>query len=502
MGHQIGRLQPADTGDFEFAVLEDSTVVAALLFSADGVIHGSNALLRRLLGVGESRDLRGRNLREFFADPAEWLAWRAGLGAGGPVTLRLRSPLRSVALRGDVRSANGLLCGTFIEVNDDEQLKAAVQQSARMEALGSLTAGIAHDFNNLLTVLVGNLYLIAEDLRDQPKHFEKVKAARDAGKRGAELIKQLLAFARREQVTTGVLDPCKVITELAPLLRRALTSRIALETDLESAHLPVRASQAQLESVIVNLAINARDAIEGKGNVRLSVRKTSFTPEEAERRGLPRGRQFVALAVTDDGKGIPQEILARVFEPFFSTKGERGGTGLGLSMVRWFAEQSGGIAEISSAAGKGTTVTLLLPVAQEQTVDAHDMTMPLSTLPTGNEHVLVLAKDEALRVTIRQILEVLGYSVSFSSDQSGVLAALRAADTHVLMIDAGTRDETELIAKATEARPGIKVVATTDSESQVERLKALGITALQKPFSLAELAGSVRRALDGDSRAR
>lgn len=502
MGHQFGRRQPADTGDFEFAVLEDSTVVAALLFSADGAIRGSNALLRRLLGVDEPRELLGRNLREFFADPSDWPAWRAVLGTGGAATLRIRSPLRSVTLRGDVRPAVGLLCGTFVEVNDDEQLKAAVQQSARMEALGSLTAGIAHDFNNLLTVLVGNLYLIAEDLRDQPKHFEKLKAARDAGKRGAELIKQLLAFARREQVTTGVVDPCKVVTELAPLLRRALTSRITLETDLESAHLPVRASQAQLESVLVNLAINARDAIEGKGRVRIAVHKARFTPEEAERRSLQRGRQFVALSVSDDGKGIPGEILARVFEPFFSTKGERGGTGLGLSMVRWFAEQCGGVAEISSAAGKGTRVTLLLPVAQEQTVDPHDMTMPLSTLPTGNEHVVVLARDEALRVTIRQILEVLGYSVSFGSDQAGVLAALRAADTHLLMFDAGARDEAELIAKAAEARPGIKLVATTDSESQVERLKALGITALQKPFSLAELAGCVRRALDGNPPAR
>lgn len=497
MRQQLGRREPADSGDFELAVLEDSTVVAAMLVSPDGIILGSNALLRRLLGVREPSDLLGRNLEELLADTAGQSLWQRPFATGGTGTLRLRAPGGTVMLRGDVRPVRGVLCGTFIQVDDEEKLRAAVQQSARMEALGSLTAGIAHDFNNLLTVLVGNLYLVAEDLREHPKLFEKLKAARDAGKRGADLIKQLLTFARREQFTTGVIDPCKVVGDLAPLLRRALTGRVAFETDLDSAHLPVRASQAQLESVIVNLAINARDAIEGKGSVRVTVRKLDLAPDEAERRRLPGGRQFVALCVSDDGNGIPQEDLARVFEPFFSTKSERGGTGLGLSMVRWFAEQSGGVTEIASTVGKGTCVTVLLPVSQEQTIDPHDMTMPLSTLPTGSERVVVLAADEALRATIRQILEVLGYSVSFSADQAGVLAALRADDAHLLMFDTGVRDEADLIARAREARPGVKVVATTDGQNQAERLKALGATALQKPFSLAELASSVRRALDG-----
>jgi CheY-like chemotaxis protein len=364
-----------------------------------------------------------------------------------------------------------------------------------MEALGSLTAGIAHDFNNLLTVLVGNLYLVAEDLRAQPKIFEKLKAARDAAKRGADLIKQLLTFARREELTVDSIEPCKVVAELVPLLRRALGVRITLETELETGAIAIRASQAQLESVIVNLAVNARDAIEAKGKVKIKVHRVHVAPAEAARRHLPKAGQYVTLSVADDGCGIPPDVLARVFEPFFSTKGERGGTGLGLSMVRWFAEQSRGAVELASTVGKGTTVTLLLPSSQEHAAEANEMTMPLSTLPTGSERVVVLAADEAVRATIRQILEVLGYSVAFTATAEEALASLRAERADLLLIDAGGRDEAELLGRARGVRPGLKAIVTADS-SGVDRVRAVGATALQKPFSLADLAGCVRRTLD------
>lgn len=495
------RPEPAEADTFELAVLEHSTTVAAVLVSPDGEILGSNARLRALLGVRTASELEGRSLGELLVDAGDWTAWQRALSGARPLQTRFRARGgEAVALRGDVVAihAGGLrvLCGTFVEVANDEKLRAAVQQSARMEALGSLTAGIAHDFNNLLTVLVGNLYLVAEDLRPQPKLFEKLKAARDAGKRGADLIKQLLTFARREQLATGIIDPCKVINELVPLLRRALGSRIALETDLDSAPVPIKASQAQLESVIVNLSINARDAIEGKGNVRIKVRRAQLDADQAARGRLPGAGPYVAIEVSDDGGGIPQETIARVFDPFFSTKAERGGTGLGLSMVRWFAEQTGGVAELESTVGKGTTVTLLLPLSQDQAAESHDMTMPLSTLPTGSERVLVLAADEALRATIRQILEVLGYTVSFAPDVDGVLATLRAEAVQLLIVDAAIR-EPELFARARAARADVEFLLTADSHNQIERSSTPGAAVLLKPFSLADLAGSVRRALDG-----
>jgi signal transduction histidine kinase len=500
MRQQRGHAEVAPPADFELEILETSVVVAALFVAPDGKIVASNGRIRGLLGVADARDLIGQALVDFLADPVDWSLWQQAQTVRQPVTLRLRARGGAqVLLRGDVREvrrgAQRVLCGVFVEANDDEKLRAAVQQSARMEALGSLTAGIAHDFNNLLTVLVGNLYLVAEDLRAQPKTFEKLKAARDAAKRGADLIKQLLTFARREELTVDSIEPCNVVAELVPLLRRALGSRITLETELETAGIAIRASQAQLESVIVNLAVNARDAIEAKGKVQIKVRRVHIAAGEAARRGLPKSGQYVTLSVADDGCGIPPEVLARVFDPFFSTKGERGGTGLGLSMVRWFAEQSRGAVELASAVGKGTTVTLLLPLSQEPPAEAHEMTMPLSTLPTGSERVVVLAADEAVRSTIRQILEVLGYSVAFTATAEEALASLRAERADLLLIDAGARDEAELLGRARGVRPGLKVIVTADS-SGVDRVRAVGATALPKPFSLADLAGCVRRTLD------
>jgi CheY-like chemotaxis protein len=327
--------------------------------------------------------------------------------------------------------------------------------------------------------------------------FEKLKAARDAGKRGTELIKQLMTFARREEMAVGVIEPQKVITDLLPLLRRALGGRITLETKFQANLGAIRASVAQLESVVVNLAVNARDAIDGKGRIAIEVTTTDIAEQEAPLRGLARGGRYVALTVRDTGSGIPAEALGRVFEPFFSTKGERGGTGLGLSMVRWFAEHAGGSAAIDSVVGQGTTVTLLLPrVKTEQPDDSNDGTMPLSTLPSGTERVVVLALDEALRATIHQTLEVLGYRVKVASGAEDLLAAVAAEPTELLMIDGLGRGDADILIRARALQPKLRIIATTDPARGPERMPGLSIASLAKPFTLADLAGTVRRTLD------
>jgi signal transduction histidine kinase len=500
------RLQPSRTGSAELAaiewpLLEHSTMVAAILVSSDGAILGANARMRTLLGLAAPADLRERSLQEFLLERDDWSVWQQMRSSSAPVSLRLRpAPGAAVTLRGDIRSVSlagaRALCGVFVDVGDEQQLRTAVQQSARMEALGSLTTGIAHDFNNLLTVLVGNLYLVVEELRDRPKAFDKLKAARDAAKRGADLIKQLLTFARREEVAADVIDPCKVVTEIVPLLRRALGSRITLQTDLDGDVGRIRASTAQLESVIVNLAINARDAISGKGVVSIAIRRQHFSKIEAAQHGLPNPGDYVVASVADNGSGIPEGTIARVFEPFFSTKTERGGTGLGLSMVRWFAEQAGGTARLRSVEGEGTTVSLLLPCSADSAQETLEGTMPLSILPTGAERVVVLAPDEALRSTFRQILEVLGYSVTFTAADDEMLAAIRGDRADLLIIDGPSRDDPDLLARAKAARPQLKVVVTTEGVRAVDANPAKGLALLAKPFTLADLAGTVRRALD------
>ena len=501
MRPQPSRTDSADLTAIEWPLLENSTIVAAIIVSAEGALLGANARMRRLLGLAAPADVVGKTLQEFLVERDDWAAWQQALGASASISLRLRSTTGGVlAARGDIRSVKlsgtRALCGVFVDAGDEEQLRAAVQQSARMEAVGSLTAGIAHDFNNLLTVLVGNLYLVAEELRDRPKVFEKLKAARDAGKRGADLIKQLLTFARREEIEAGAIDPCKVVTDVVPLLRRALGSRISLQTELGTEVGRIRASTAQLESVIVNLAINARDAIAGKGNVRISVQRIQLSQSDAAKRGLARGGDYVVASVADNGSGIPEDTIGRVFEPFFSTKRERGGTGLGLSMVRYFAEQAGGRIQLTSVVGQGTTIALFLPCSTDLVQEASEGTMPLSTLPTGTERVVVLAPDEAMRSTIRQILEVLGYAVTFTAGDDEMLAALRTERAQLLIVDGPGYEDPDLFARAKAVRPELKVIVTTEGARPGESGLTKGAAVLPKPFTLADLAGTVRRVLD------
>jgi len=483
-----------------WSLLEESTIVAAVLVSEDGRILGANSRMRALLGIRQLADLAGCKLSDYLVQPDEW---PSSSSSSAGVIVRMRSANgETVTLRGDIRRTRTggapATCGLFVDGGEALQLRAAVQHSARMEALGSLTAGIAHDFNNLLTVLVGNLYLVTEELRDRPKAFERVKSAREASKRGADLIKQLLAFARREQLETDDIDPCNVVSDVEPLLRRALGIRIELRAELDAECGRVRASTAQLESVIVNLAINARDAIEGKGRVTIRVRQTNVAAAEAARLSIAKPGDYVVVSVIDDGGGIPPEAIGRVFEPFFSTKRERGGTGLGLSMVRWFVEQSGGVIKLDSTVGKGTTVALYLPRSADPTFEVSDKTMPLSTLPTGTERVLVLSPDDAVRSTMRQILEVLGYSVELTATDDEMIAAVGARRPELLIVDGPARDDTGLIDRVRASGSAPKVIVTVEGQrSQARSVAApLGFTALVKPFTLADLASTVRRTLD------
>ena len=497
---------PRTRNDVDLAALEASSVVAAIVVRPDGVVVEANGRMRRFLGLGSTWTHGAVRLGSYLVDPSARDAWRDAAQSGRTLEVELRGFDGATKwFRGDVQvageGAQRRLIGIFVDGEDSRALRAAAQHSARMEALGSLTAGVAHDFNNLLTVLVGNLYLIGEELRERPRVFEKLKAARDAGKRGSELIKQLMTFARREEVSVGTVEPAKVIAELLPLLRRALGARITLETTLQEHVGAVRASVAQLESVIVNLAVNARDAIEGKGRIEIDVAGVDVPEREAPLRGLARAGRYVAVSVRDNGAGIAPEALERVFEPFFSTKRERGGTGLGLSMVRWFAENAGGSAAIASVVGQGTTVTLLLPRQQlEHASDQSEMTMPLSTLPMGTERVVVLALDEALRGTIHQTLEVLGYRVKVASDTEDLLAAVATEPTDLLMIDGLGRGDADVLIRARAIAPGLRIITTVDAGRTGEL--APGTAALPKPFTLADLAKTVRRTLNGAAEKR
>jgi hypothetical protein len=491
----------AQAAGFEWSLLEQSSVVAAVIVSSSGRFLAANALLANLLRVGTPGDLAGKSLSDLLVDAADWKPWIAALrrGSSRNMTVRLRrSDGEPVVLRGEVTVLSGgsgeeRLLGVFVDMTEQQQLRRAMQRSARLEALGSLTSGVAHDFNNLLTVLVGNLSLIAEDLRDQPEQFAKLKSARDAAKRGSDLIRQLLAFARHQAIESDVIKPAQVVTHLVALLGRALGSRVKLETELGSSTGSARGNVAQLESVIVNLAVNARDALDSAGKVVIGVHDVTLNAADAKKYQLA-GGTYVRVSVADNGAGIAPENLQRVFEPFFSTKGDRGGTGLGLSMVRAYATQFAGAAFIESVVGEGTTVTLLFPRCAESTEETAAKTMPLSTLPTGKEAVLLLASEEGLRSTVGQILEVLGYAVSYSADIPETAMLLRTRQIDLLIVDGAHAKTLAQLAADSNAGRGCRVVLLTSGTEGPAPAAATKV--LAKPFSLADLAQTVRAALD------
>ena len=485
------------------AEVRTSSVVAALVVAPTGVILTANAALLTLLGK-PSAAVVGKNIQAaLLARRPDWKLWETAAG-GGPAS-GVEIPFvalngQTVLMRGDIRAVtNGRkgcrwLTGVFVDITSTQHLENALHHAARMEAVASLTSGIAHDFSNLLTVLVGNLYLISEGVRDRPPLLEKTKLARDAAKRGIDLIRQLLAFARNEKAESKALDPAKLVENLEPLLARALGSRIKLETNLESSVALLDTNAAQLESVIVNLVINARDAIKATGSIRIDVSSLTVDGRTQTQFGVNPG-EYVRIAVTDTGAGIPNDLLDRVFEPFFSTKGEGKGTGLGLAVVRRFADQAGGAALLKSQLGKGTTVSLLLPTSAETTAVTTIKTMPLSTLAGGTETVLVFTEDAGIASTVDQILAVLGYRVILSNDWREALELLRAATVHLVLIDSkGSGDPLpdKLIRAMRHVNSSLRLAVLSASRSP----QPTGVGTLLKPFDLGGLATAVRQFID------
>lgn len=490
------------------ALLDASNVVALLGVSTTGCVVSANHGFRLAVGGASQASLTGKNLAgELLKDAADWAEWQRAeaCGAIDNVELVFRgADARDVTLRGEIKlemdpaSGERVLIGLFVDISNAKNLEAALQRSARMEALSALVTGAVHDFNNILTVLIGNLYLVAEGVRENQALFGKVKAARDVARRGAELIKQLLSFARAAPSQQGRVDVAGLISRLEPLLAKAVGSAIKLTTQIDSDVIPVEGNSAMLESAVVNLVVNARDALKRRGQIAIRATNVSLDAAEATRHGIDAGR-YVRISVIDDGPGIPDALRERIFEPFFTTKQDSGGTGLGLSMVRRMAEQSRGAIELASKAGKGTSISILLPCSESLCADTMVKTMPLSTLPTGQENVLLIADDEEILSTIQQILDVLGYTVRATSSLGEAPQLMGTGTVDLVIIDstvtagAGVAASTESISRVS---PSTRFLFIDDAAGS--RKAGAKRDLLIKPFALADLASAVRRTLDGE----
>ncbi|WP_072392229.1 ATP-binding protein [Hyphomicrobium sp. CS1GBMeth3] len=381
------------------------------------------------------------------------------------------------------------------EIRRREEAHAALIQAQRMEAFGQLTGGIAHDFNNLLTIITGNLELLgnATGPHGTTEQSAFIKRAADAADMGAALTKRLLTFARRRRLTPQVLDVNEMILNLTALLQRALGEPIALTTVLAGNLWRTQTDASELENAILNLAINARDAMPGGGN--LVIESRNVTGEEA---GLPSSGAFVLISVTDTGHGMPPEVIERAFEPFFTTKEPGRGTGLGLSTVYGFAEQSGGHAGIESAPGRGTTINLYLPRATEDptaTVGAAEQ-VPMSE---NAEAVLVVEDNPEVRELTLQRVEGLGYVAIEAENGVAAIRMLESgADVQIVLSDvvmAGGVSGYDVARWVSENTPHIKVLLTTGYAAEETQSGAAEIPILRKPYKRADLAIALRDAL-------
>jgi len=392
----------------------------------------------------------------------------------------------------------------LIDITERRQVEQKLVQAQKMESVGHLTGGLAHDFNNLLGVILGNLQLLERSVGGDPKAVRRLEAALGAVDRASELTRRLLAFARRQKLETRSVDPNDLINGLADLLRQAIGETVALEIHLGADIPMIRTDQAQLESAILNLAVNARDAMPEGGDFTIETSTSTFTGEYSDSRGEITPGRYVVIAVTDSGTGIPLEIQKRVFDPFYTTKEVGKGSGLGLSMIYGFVTQSGGHVRLYSEVGIGTTIRLYLPVDASETEEAALASQDRQDATMGGSETILVAEDNAeMREIAVQLLDSLGYKTLAAADGGGALAILEnTPDIDLLFTDiimAGGMNGVALAEAAHRSRPGLPVMFTTGyaeaavlRDGQVSRDRNL----VTKPYRRQDLALKIRTALD------
>ena len=393
------------------------------------------------------------------------------------------------------------------ESDEREAAQAALRQAQRMESLGQLTGGVAHDFNNLLQVISGNLQLLRREVAGNDRAEQRVQSAIGGVTRGAKLASQLLAFGRRQPLEPKVLNIGRFIKGMDDMLRRALGEEIELETVISGGLWNALVDPGQIENAILNLGINARDAMVGGGKLTIEAGNAMLDDEYARLHDEVQPGQYVMVGVTDTGSGISPDLLERVFEPFFSTKAEGKGTGLGLSMVYGFVKQSGGHVKIYSEVGQGTTIKIYLPrVFQAEDALADEAGAPVRG---GTETVLVVEDDDEVRETAVGLLADLGYRVLKAREAMGALSVIESGvPIDVLFTDVvmpGPLRSPELARKAKERLPGLAVLFTSGyTENAIVHGGRLdrGVELLSKPYTREALARKIRHVLANQEQQR
>ncbi len=478
-----------------------------------GRVRFLNALAERLTGWTQA-DALGRDVREVLhivdektREPVPNPALQA-LEKGEPVTLSDDTILIDKGARerpiddsaAPIRDVNGRMSGAvlvFRDITERRRLEEHLRQALKMEAIGRLAGGIAHDFNNIMTIITGFCELLLGDGLSAADRRDAVTQIHDAGNRAAALTQQIMAFSRKQVLMPCVLNLNGVVRDMAALVKRLIGSNIDIVSRPAADLGVVKADPTQIGQVLLNLAANARDAMPGGG--RLTV-ETANVEVGAGAAGVPPGR-YAVLSVADTGTGIPPDVLPRIFEPFYTTKGVGRGTGLGLATVFGIVEQSGGRIAVDSQVGVGTTFRVYLPRVDDP---APGLTVGPTLLPsTGVETVLLVEDEETVRQLTRTILERVGYRVLEAADGR---AAVAIADAHVGPIHLLLTDlmmphlsGREVAERLLPTRPEMRAVFMSGyTEDAVLRLgvESESLDFLHKPFTLHSLTAKVREVLD------
>jgi len=477
------------------------------------VFDDANPAVLAALGMAREQ-LVGTTLRDLFGLVAEEESEpriRECLALNSPVTFESRrmmrgeerwfestvSPLPGISLV----EAGPVVLISSRDITERRALEEQLRQAQKMEAVGQLTGGIAHDFNNLLTVITGNLELIGRKSSDEAARRRASNAMRAAG-RGAELTAQLLAFSRRQFLSVTAISLNAVVVGMRDMLERTMGGRVAVRTALAPALGAALGDATQIETALLNLAINARDAMRTGGTVTI---RTENVPRGTERLWLGRvpeefaERDAVLVSVADTGEGMSEAVLARAFEPFFTTKDVGKGSGLGLSMVYGVAKQLGGAVVIASTPGEGTAVGIYLPATIEEILpDPAAGLVKLRSEATIGAHVLVVDDDHDVRELTASFLRELGYRTTEAATGQDVMAQLRAgAACDLLLVDLAMPglSGTETARLARDLRPGIAVLFVSGYADISSFAAEEAARLLRKPFSVAELDRAIREVL-------
>jgi len=495
----------------------DSAVDAIISIDETGVIESANPATERIFGYARG-ELLGRNVRMLMPEPdrgrhdtyiGNYL--RTGqakiIGIGREVAGR-RKDGSSVFLHlsvGEFRLRDGSrhFSGILRDISEARRMAHQLQQVQKLEAIGQLTGGIAHDFNNLLGVVIGNLDFVLEDLDPQSKDGQAVSRALNGALHGADLTRRLLAFAREQPLEPKVFALNDMLPDVVAVLKRTLGASITINLAPHPDLWPAYADASQVQDAVLNLAINARDAMPEGGVLTIETGNITLDEEYARENVEVKPGDYAMLAVSDTGTGIPPDIMKRVLEPFFTTKPVGKGTGLGLSMIYGFAKQSGGHLKIYSEMGHGTTVKLYLPRGRGKGPGEEKSAITPGKARGGDETILIAEDNAELLHAAAKQLAKLGYRILEAANGEAALAILQQRKGIDLLFSdivmTGRMTGRDLAREARKLRPNLKILLTTGYAEKAAAGSGDDWPILRKPYRRQELALRLRSVLDADS---